>query len=159
MRHDWTDLRNAAGFAAECARLALPFYCGDYSSDLIAAIEFVERYADGGEIDSDGFQFARAARYAAAAAADAAAYDAAYAATSAAAAAAAAAAHTSADSATRAASWADEAGVDSSELRIAYARWVIRDLACGRELPEELRQAAGAAIVAGDEALAQELLA
>ena len=153
-------MRNAAGFAAECARLALPFYCGDHQSDLIAAIELAERYADGEEIDSDDIVAIRDAASAARDVADVAdsAY-AAYSAYSAAYAADAADAAADAAAARRAAAWADEAGIDSSELRIAYARWVIRDLACGRELPEELRQAAGAAIVAGDEALAQELLA
>jgi len=38
-KREWNDRRNAVGFAAECARLALPFYAGDRRSDLVRAIE------------------------------------------------------------------------------------------------------------------------
>ncbi len=170
---EWSNYRNAVGFAAECARLALPFYDGDHQSKVVVAIEIAEHYANGEQIgstiaygaaaDVTGYAdrtanatvavyAADAARSAALAAGDAYIADAADDADRAANAtgviyAARAAAHT-----------AGYAGVDDSELAVAFARWVVRDLVCGRELPEELRQAAGAAIVAGDEALAQELL-
>jgi hypothetical protein len=46
-KRPWRDLRNAAGFAAQCARLALPFYEGDRGSDLMEAIEVAEAYSRG----------------------------------------------------------------------------------------------------------------
>ena len=166
MNHErnWNDDRNAVGFAAACARLALPFYSGDRRSDLVVAIEIAERCANGEQIDSAAAYFARGAANDAAHAtayasegpphpADPAAY--------AASAACYATTTTDADVARDAADtvhWASKAGVDDSEIQVAYARWVIRDLNCGRDFDEELRQAAGAAVVAGDEALARELL-
>lgn len=167
---DWSNSRNAVGFAAECARLALPFYDGNRRSNLVAAIEIAERYANGEQIDS---ATARAASNAASSATAFTAADAADTAAHAADAAAytayAAYAYTTdtaftadaadaADASYTAAGHAAHAGVDSSEIQIAFARWVIRDLSGNRDLDEELRQAAGAAVVAGDEALAQELL-
>ncbi len=49
--YKWRDLRNAVGWAAACARLALPFYDGNQFSDVAAAIEIAERYAAGEEIN------------------------------------------------------------------------------------------------------------
>ncbi|KKM72275.1 hypothetical protein LCGC14_1422230 [marine sediment metagenome] len=162
---DWNNQLNAARFAVECARLALPFYNGDRRSDVAAAIEIAERRANGEQIDSTIAYavFARATRAAYAATAAYAAADAARVAS----ATAWAAAHATNspytdDSAaayvTYAAADASHAGVDSSEIQIAFARWVIRDLSRGRDLDEELRAAAGAAVVAGDEDLARQLL-
>ncbi|KKM86193.1 hypothetical protein LCGC14_1281340 [marine sediment metagenome] len=150
-KRKWADHRNAVGFAAGCARLALPFYRGDRRSDAVAAIEVAEKYVAGDQIDTIGV-------------ADAA-YDVAYdaddadaAATYAATAAAAYVAARAAYAAAAAAYWADKAGVDNSEIAVLYARWTVRDLGCGK-VDEQTRQAAGAAIIAGDENLAKELLA
>ncbi|KKN30498.1 hypothetical protein LCGC14_0833230 [marine sediment metagenome] len=171
---DWNNRCNAVGFAAACARLALPFYDGDQRSNLVAAIEIAECYANGEQIDdTDAHRVAGAAvsaapagpyptphsawaTIAAAAVASVAAY-AAYGAANVVNYDSDAAADASADAAD-AARGADDAGVDSSEIQIAFARWVVRDLSCGRDLDEELRQAAGAAIVAGDEDLARQLI-
>ncbi len=174
MKYDrkWNNLRNAVGFAVECARLALPFYNGDQQSAVIAAIKIAERYANKKQIDSAAASAAARGATRAAARATRAAYaaTAAYAAADAARVASAtawAAAHATNspytdDSAaayvTYAAADASHAGVDSSEIQIAFARWVIRDLSRGRDLDEELRAAAGAAVVAGDEDLARQLL-
>ena len=150
---DWNNQLNAARFAVECARLALPFYNGDRRSDVAAAIEIAERRANGEQIDSTIAYavFARATR-----AAPRATIHASH--TARVVARAARTAHAAAVYiTTRAVTFASCTGVCDSEIQIVFARWVLRDLACGRELPEELRQAAGAAIVAGDEALAQEL--
>lgn len=166
-QREWDDPHNAAGFAAECARLALPFYKGDHKPDLVAAIEITERYASGEEIDAGvaSIAYANAADAANASSTSTAAVstDSAYAAD-----ASAYAADVVADiyvdicaaytSAGYAADAAGISGVDISEIRVAFARWVVRDLSGGRELPEELRQAAGASVVAGDEALARELV-
>ncbi len=54
--YKWRDPRNAVGWAAACARLALEFYVGDQLATVVAAIEIAERCAAGEEID------ARAAR-------------------------------------------------------------------------------------------------
>ncbi len=176
-KRDWNNRCNAAGFAAECARLALPFYSGDRRSDLVAAIEIAEHYANGEQIENTVAHVVAAdanaaANAAASYAADAVASYASYAAAAAAEAAyAAAGAYDDAandadaaadayayDAAAVAADYADLAGVDSSEIQIAFARWVIRDLSGDQDLDEELRQAAGAAIVAGDEDLARQLV-
>ena len=163
-QREWVDPRNAAGVAAECARLALPFYDGDHKSDLVAAIEIAERYASGEEIDAGAASTAYgnaadAANAPSTSTADASAY-----AADASAYAADVVADVVADiyaaytSAGYAADAANYAGADAHEIRVAFARWVVRDLSDGRELPEELRQAAGAAAVAGNEALARELV-
>ncbi len=172
-KRDWNNRCNAAGFAAECARLALPFYTGDHRSDIVAAIEIAEHYANGEQIESTAARVvaadaARDARYVNADTVKAAAAEAAYAAAGAAYAAADAYAaativivYTDADAtadATAAAAYVDLVSVCDSELQIAFARWVVRDLSGDRDLDEELRQAAGAAIVAGDEDLAQQLV-
>ncbi|KKN37654.1 hypothetical protein LCGC14_0761350 [marine sediment metagenome] len=158
----WTDSRNAVGFAAECARLALPFYSGDRRSDLVVAIEIAERYTSGEQIDDSTRIAALAAARGVASGVDDASAACAAAARAAAYAAARATAHYTSDAiratAVFAADYADDAGVDYSEIQIAFARWVVRDLSVDRDLDEELRQAAGAAVVAGDEALARELL-
>lgn len=155
----WADRQNAAGFAAACARLALPFYIGDHRSKIVSAIEIAEKFAPGKQIESAAYAVADAA-YAVAVYADycrvsyAAARASAYAAYT-----AIIVIHaTAATNANNAAYWTDKAGVDSSEIAVLYARWTIRDLACGK-VDEEIRLAAGAAIVAGDENLARELLA
>lgn len=164
-QREWDDPHNAAGFAAECARLALPFYKGDHKPDLVAAIEITERYASGEEIDADVASIAYASAADAANAFSAPTADASAYAADASAYAADVVADISVDvcasytSAGYAADAAGISGVDISEIRVAFARWVVRDLSDGRELPAELRQAAGAAVVAGDEALARELLA
>ena len=152
----WLCGRNASGFAAECARLALPFYEGDHRLDLVAAIDLVERYTDGERLDIATARAAYTATYDAYVAADlSCAACAAYAVNSALYTAITSRAARYAHSAFRAAA----AGVDDHKIRAAFARWVVRDLSDGRELPEELRQAAGAAVVAGSEAIARELLA
>ena len=51
-----------------------------------------------------------------------------------------------------------DAGVDVHDLEIAFARWVVRDISPRWPIDEQLRQAAGACIVAGDEDLARGLL-
>ncbi|KKN37653.1 hypothetical protein LCGC14_0761340 [marine sediment metagenome] len=160
---DWNDNRNAVGFAVECARLALPFYGGDRRSDVVAAIEIAEGCVNDEPNAHRGARAAACAARAAIARAAATSGDdraAASAATYTALAAYDAIADITSDGthASYAACDAGHAGVDSGEIQIAFARWVIRDLSCGRNLDEELRQAAGAAVVAGDEALAQELL-
>ncbi|KKM72267.1 hypothetical protein LCGC14_1422150, partial [marine sediment metagenome] len=74
-KRKWADRRNAAGFAAACARLALPFYDGDRRSDLVAAIEIAEKYAAGEKISTDtAAAYAVAYAYASGGAAAAAAY-------------------------------------------------------------------------------------
>ena len=165
---EWADRRNAAGFAAECARLALPLYKGDRRQDLVTAIELAERYVSGEEITAHAAYAASSPAYAASRDADAASYaaaTAAYATASLGGAAADAASYAAAlvaasDTAYAAAACinATHAGVDTHELQIAFARWAVRDLSGGRDLSAELRQAAGAAVVAGDEAFAKELL-
>ena len=158
-QREWVDPRNAAGFAAACARLALPFYKGDYKSKLADSIEVAERYADGGEID-EGIAKGTARS------AHSVAYDGETSDSYAAANAAARAGYTATkdtdlfgDVSTVVSHAIGIAGIDVYELQITYARWVVRDLGGTRELSAELRQAAGAAVVAGDEALARELLA
>ena len=156
-QREWKSRRNAAGFAAECARLALPFYEGDHKPDLVATIEVAERYASSGS-----FRRARTTKAIVAARVAKRAADGVCAARAARAAERAAGAVTDDDynyNATYAAHWASLTGADDHEIRVACARWVVRDLSGGRELPAELRQAAGAAVVAGDEDLAEELLA
>ncbi len=159
---NWRDSRNTVGFAAECARMALPFYIGDRRSDLITAIEIAERYTSGEQIDDSTRIAARAAARGVASGVDDASAACAAAARAAAYSAARAAARHTPDAiraaADVAAHYASHAGVDSSEIQIAFARWVVWDLSGDRDLDEELRQAMGAAVVAGDEALAQELL-
>ncbi len=61
--YEWRDLRNAVGWAAACARLALPFYDGDHRDDVVAAIEVAERYTRGEEIaaSDDAYNCAHAA--------------------------------------------------------------------------------------------------
>ena len=144
-QREWANQHNAAGFAAECARLALPFYEGDRRPDLVTDIESVERYSRGGKI---GVRAARDTPFSNAAAAVQNAYDVVI-------------CHRSANiglAAADAAYSAGFAGVDDHSVDVAYARWVVRDLSGGRELLAELRQAAGAAVVTGDEALARELI-
>lgn len=51
-KRDWNDLRNAAGFAAACARLAMELYRGNHRSVLVASIEVAERYSGGEKIDN-----------------------------------------------------------------------------------------------------------
>ncbi|KKM86195.1 hypothetical protein LCGC14_1281360 [marine sediment metagenome] len=160
----WNDLRNATGFAAACARLALPFYGGERRSGVVTAIEIAESYVNGEQISSTTARAgARAAIYSAYAtdyaATDSTDADSAYAAARAAACAARAATDFTAAAIyiARAAIYASHAGVCDSELQIAFARWVVRDLSCD-QLDEQIRQAAGAAIVAGDEELARKLV-
>lgn len=150
-QREWGNPRNAVGFAAVCARLALPFYDGDSRPDLVATIELAERCARGEEITNDAANDANAA-------ADVVgrvdtinpciAYTAGY----------AAATIVAPSYAASTALFAGYSGVCAHEIRVAFARWVVRDLSRGRELSAELRQAAGAAVVAGDEDLAKELL-
>ncbi len=146
---DWNNRRNAVGFAAACARLALSFYDGEGRSDLVAAIEIAERCANGEQID-DAEDFADAICDDD--------YDAADVAWSAVSAVSVIPAAYSAYYAIYAAADAGHVGVDSSEIQIAYARWVVRDLSSDQDLDEELRAAVGAAIVAGDEDLARQLV-
>ena len=154
----WADQRNAVGFAATCARLALPFYRGDRRSVVVVAIEIAEDEqinATDAYAAANALHVARAADASGAAdAARVAAYAAGYAADI-----TYANAANAADDAIRAAVYASRAGVCDSELQIAFARWVTRDLSGGQDFDTELRQAAGAAIIAGDENLAKELLA
>ena len=172
-KREWSNRLNTAGFAAECARLALPFYKGDRKSDLVAAIETAERYAGGEEISySASVSAADNARYAAYNAHeyidDVDAADIAFLAAQATSAASNTVAYAvntvdcidyrAITASATAAHYAARAGADAHEIRAAFARWVVRDLSGERELPEGLRCAAGAAIVAGDEDLAKELL-
>ncbi len=64
--YEWRDLRNVVGWAAACARLALPFYDGNRRDDVVAAIEITERCARGVEVDYDDARAAGDAVYAAA---------------------------------------------------------------------------------------------
>ncbi len=50
-RRVWTDLHNAVGFVAECARLVLPFYEGGRQPVLVKAIELAEAYSRGDVMD------------------------------------------------------------------------------------------------------------
>ncbi|KKM72269.1 hypothetical protein LCGC14_1422170 [marine sediment metagenome] len=52
-----------------------------------------------------------------------------------------------------------KAGVDAHDMDVAFARWIVRDISPRWPIDEATRQAAGAAIVAGDEDLAREILA
>lgn len=228
---EWDDVRNAVGFAAECAHLASLFYEGSLRSDAATAIQAIERFAANGRTDSDdhtgplavgasyptlkhatacydaairasdtGVPLAKANRKAAAEAvraddeawltadraadraaeiiADYATFHASDAAARVAEACskvnqariaydlakravkktASAIRRAPSQAAGRAAEAAAGAGVDDSELAVAYARWGVRDLLGDRPIGKELRQAAGACIVAGNEAFARELV-
>lgn len=167
-KREWINHRNATGFAAECARLSLSFYGGDHKPDLVPAIELAERCTAGEEISDAVIRTVLHATDVTARAADAADADGSagsgsvYAVAAARAAARVAASGRPSSFITRGASvscyLAGRAGVDKHEIQAAFARWVVRDLSGGRELPTELRQAAGAVVVAGDEALARELV-
>lgn len=172
-QREWGDPRNAVGLVARCAHLALPFYGGVRKLDLVTSIRIAEHYMAGAEISVDTATYAANTSYAAAAALlvfDTAAFAAALVAADASYAVAKAVTVaktiTVASSPSRgirviaydAAHYAARAGVDRHEIQIIFARWVVRDLSGGRDLPAELRQAVGAAVVAGDEALAWELL-
>ncbi len=117
--YKWSDPRNAIGWAAACARLALPFYGGGRLADVVAAIEIAERYAAGEEIDTTDDAAADAAAYAAATSAAYAAADAAAAAT---AASAYAAYYTAAAAATAAATYAANAAACAAACAAAAAR-------------------------------------
>lgn len=166
----WKDYRNAVGCAVGSARLALPFYDGDQLASVVAAIEIAGLYVTDRKVD-------RGEAYEAAAYTAYAATDCSPTAADAAARAAGAAAH-AADAAAKA-DWAAEkddladcavalashavheaadAGADDSEICTVYARWVVRDLSPRWPIDKQIRQAAGAAVVAGDEDLARELL-
>ncbi|KKL12082.1 hypothetical protein LCGC14_2539340 [marine sediment metagenome] len=179
---EWGNPHNAVGFAAECARLALPFYSGDRRSDLVVAIEIAECCVNGAlsvaaaslkaanaaqdvvyDADTDADVAVAACAAAAADAAIAVYATPAYYAVSADVAAARIARYAPAARivhyAAAAANHAGRAGVCNSEIQVACARWVVRDLSGDdQDLDEELRQAAGAAIVAGDEDLARQLV-
>jgi hypothetical protein len=115
-KRTWKDLRNAVAFAVECAKIARPYYTGDYAKDVDHAIDLADRFARGEHVDVAA---AFAAAYAANAAADAAnaAASAVYAAASAAANAAADAAYAAraATNATNATNDAAEAAADAAE--------------------------------------------
>ncbi|KKM86197.1 hypothetical protein LCGC14_1281380 [marine sediment metagenome] len=168
-QRDWINPKNAAGFCAACAQLALEFYVGDPNHRrrqiIVSAIEIAEQYARGDKIDkqhaeklADGAFWAskdlslgasgRPSRSAARAAA-----------------ACARSVRTSFTSYTSRIYVVDsvirhafDAGVDTHDVDVAFARWVVWDLAGDKQIDEELRLAAGAAVVAGDEDLASKLV-
>ena len=148
-KREWVNNRNVVGFAAECARSAVAFYDNDRKPSLIASIERAERYAGGAQIFySVAVDIADAS------------YSTAYEGDNAAAHAAARAVRAVLNPSNFGAPvyTATYVGMDDHEIRAAFARWVVRDLSGGRELSTELRQAAGAAVVAGDEDLARALV-
>ena len=163
---EWADLKNVVKFAAECARLALPFYEGDRRENLIAVIEAAEENLIGKTVCTFVYSAANRANNArtlsrVSGAVVSCARSAAHAART-------ARNHSQSgglyeiDNTIRYAINAHydaiSAGVDAHETHVAFARCVVRDLSGVRELPEELRQAAGAAVVAGDEDLARALV-
>jgi len=175
--YPWQDLAHAVGFAAACARAALPYYDGDNRAALVAAIQIAERCAAGEAIDPDAADAVAYAAYAAdahgaaradgAAAADALDADAigafniyvyaVYAAADAADAAANAAVADSdaAANAADAAADAAHAGVDQTEIDTLWRDAVARDL--GAVPGGDSYYAACAALSTGDLDLAREL--
>ena len=145
---EWADVRNAVGFVAECARLVLPFCALDGQFIAAKAIEAAERYANGATLDHSAITAPCYDISTTVAAAADITYLAAYGARS-----------KAIEHITTAVDRAVSEGADAHEIHAAFARWVVRDLSGGRELPAELRQAAGAAVVAGAEAIARGLLA
>jgi hypothetical protein len=162
-RRTWRDGKNATGFAAACARLALPAYKGVERLVLVTAIEFAEACVRGEKVDP------RAARTAAANAVSAAAIERArdnliqtpsnsaanaayYAAAAAACYAAADDAIDATDDAADAAYYAEKTGINVMRV---YATWIARDL--GLDLAPAQLDAAVAALVAGDEAMLAEI--
>lgn len=141
-RRTWCSSRNAVGFAAECARLALSFYDGHGRQVLVAAIEIAERFARGRNIVSHvaraaacgayvvPTRIAKAAAYAAFAAADA-------------------SSSVSAANATYAAHAAINTWRVHDVLRV-FARWVAKDLGIKLSTAQQ-RNAAVAALAAGNE--------
>lgn len=163
---EWADLKNVVKFAAECARLALPFYDGDRRENLIAVIEAAEENLIGKTVCTFVYSAANHANNArtlsrASNAVVSCARHVGHAART-------ARNHSQSGGlygidntirfAINAYYGAINAGVDAHEIQVAFARWVVLDLSGGRDLPTELRQAAGAAVVAGDEDLARALV-
>ena len=145
--------------------MALSSYKGDLKPDLVTAIELAEHYAGGGEVVRLHARVvvsnaSRAAADDISGASANAVYAATYAARTVvnACESSQAAAHRTTSRSEFAAHYAERSGAGTHEIRAAYARWVVRDLGEGRALPAERRQAAGAAVVAGDEDLARRLV-
>ncbi len=159
--YGWRDLRNAVGWAAACARLALEFYVGDRPADVIAAIEIAERYAAGGEISASAASAATATAASSHAAANAAASTAASAASAArayaayAAYAAARCAAYAADAASAAAHAAARAGVPQEAIDQVQLSSIAVDL--GLVADSDSYFAAIAALAIGDIAWAREI--
>jgi len=143
----WRDRRNSVGYAAACAREALPLYRGDRRGDLIAAIEIAERCAAGEEISEDTADAADAAFTAAYATTYSSAYSSAYAAAH-----AAHGAHATYSTSDTSAASAIRAGVDPLLIRRFEAEWRVRDLGGDGVEPDRARAARVAYLVAGVEA-------
>ncbi len=155
----WLNTRFAVGFAAECARLALPFYEGDHRDAVVAAIEAAEMFSWGEDaIDYEtAYQIAQRAYDAADVAYDAGRNYADHAARAAGNAASAAA---DGDSSTDASYGADHAEHVSSTITRpileAFARWVAKDLDV--QIKTELQlNAIIAALTAGNEEVIQDI--
>lgn len=163
MKHNrkWDNQHNASGFVAACARLAFSFYDGPRRHALEGAIECAERYANGAVIDRDEVtRLADGAMWVSKVVKNHAAglYNF-YAARTAAASARFVGHSRRSDVMRTIIRYATEVGVDAHDIDVAYARWTVRDLSPQWPIDETLRLAAGAAVVAGDEALAKDLLA
>ncbi len=132
--NQWNDVRNAAGFALECARLAFPSYEGAQWSTLVQAIKAAESCLRGERVNPEALdgvaravarvgQAAVTTRSCAAVGAVRIAID-------------GARPGAVADCMTvGAASYALDAGVPQLTLRRAFTRWVVRDL--GLELYDQ----------------------
>ncbi len=59
--HRWRNLRNVVGFAATCARLALPLYRGEEKAALVRAIAIAEARARGETIQREAADAAKRA--------------------------------------------------------------------------------------------------
>ncbi len=154
-RRWWRHERNVVGFAAECARLALPHYRGDHRPNLVKAIETAEAYVRGEEIDRELTSPITDHDGAAASSAAAAYTSAVYSIPTrsgniTAGATAARAARTAAAT----------AGVDPNAIRKAFVIWWARDwgIAPVDEDDEDLHTAIAALLAIGEEGQAKELV-
>ncbi len=147
--HWWRDSRNAAGFAAECARLALPFYDGACRAVFVRSIELAEAYEQGEKIDPEVVRKVRRdsagyIAFVASAAASVVHYAIGRAPTGVGA------------TAANAGIYAGEAGVDPRKILDAFVSWWARDQ--GIVLDDKYRDAVTALLVIGEEEQAKELM-
>lgn len=161
-RRKWRDLRNAAAFAAECARLALPFYGWRGGENLMETIQLVEGWSRG-SLACAQYNFRDAGDRASAQAQKMVAGAAVPAARATAAAAyvvnraiddnplgAAIAAHAGAEQ-------AQYAGVEPSAVDDAFFRWWLKDVG-GEVTDEDAQDAVRAVLSIGDEITALEIV-